>query len=319
MKNNDGNAGGAKFRLTDLMMLGVVTGWGVNMSMIKIGLNEMPAYAFNAVRLSLGALAFAVILIFTPSGFRLRRGDFLKTVGLGLLGYTLYQATFIEAIAVMNASTAAIISALSPIFIALLSTAVGQERIHWAGWLGIGVSFAGFVILASGGAGGAGLTPQSLKGYVCLLLSNTCWACYTVFARPILERNSPLKVSALASITGTILYLPLAAGQLRHFDIRAVRPLGLAAIAYSGLIGITLCFFLWYVSLKAVGSAKTGVYSNLTPIIAAVAAFLFLGEKLTSMEIVGAVVILAGVYLTRSGYRFFIRNGRAAADADPGQ
>jgi drug/metabolite transporter (DMT)-like permease len=305
--NGNGNGAGARFKLTDLAMLFVVLCWGLNMSVIKIGLRGLSPHAFNAVRLVLASAACLIILLVIPSGFRLARGDFWRSVGLGVLGISLYQVFFIQAINIMSASTAAIVMGTSPIFIALLSTAIGQERIHWAGWLGIGVSFAGFMLVVSGENGGAVMSWENMKGAVLILLANACWAGYTVFARPVLKRNSPMKVSTLATITGTLLYLPFTIPELSRLDLRGITPAGWGAIAYSGLVAITLCFVLWYVSLKAVGSSKTGIYSNLTPIIAAVTAAVVLGEKLTGLQVAGAVITLSGVYLTRSGYRFFVK------------
>jgi drug/metabolite transporter (DMT)-like permease len=57
--------------------------------------------------------------------------------------------------------------------------------------------------------------------------------------------------------------------------------------------------------VRAVGSAKTGVYSNLTPVLAVLIAAAVLGDRLTVLQGVGAAITLSGVYLTRSGYRFF--------------
>jgi drug/metabolite transporter (DMT)-like permease len=67
--------------------------------------------------------------------------------------------------------------------------------------------------------------------------------------------------------------------------------------------------------VKKVGSAKTGIYGNLTPILAIFFAGRILGERLSVLQVVGAAVTLAGVYLTRSGYRFFERKGARAAAA----
>jgi drug/metabolite transporter (DMT)-like permease len=302
------NGNGAKFRPSDLAMLFVVLAWGVNLTVLKIGLRGLPPHAFNAVRLTLASLAYLAILALTPSGFRPAKGDLWKMAGLGLLGLTAYQVFFIKAISVMNASAAAVVMGTSPVFIALLSTAVGQEKIHWAGWVGIALSFAGFFLVVSGENGGGGFTWQGARGAVLILLANACWAGYTVFARPVLERNRPFQVSALATVLGTAVYLPFSLRELSRLDWGSITPLGWGAIAYSGLVAITLCFALWYVSLKAVGSAKTGVYGNLTPIVAVVFAAIVLGDRLTSLQALGAAVTLAGVYLTRSGYRFFVRD-----------
>ncbi|MBP1661672.1 MAG: family transporter [Candidatus Aminicenantes bacterium] len=105
------------------------------------------------------------------------------------------------------------------------------------------------------------------------------------------------------------------AGDLAKVDWARIPWQGWGAIGYAGLVAIFLCFIIWYESVKEVGSAKTGVYSNLTPILAIFVAGLVLGERLSATQAIGAAVTLAGVYLTRSGYRFFERKG-APAGAD---
>ena len=122
----------------------------------------------------------------------------------------------------------------------------------------------------------------------------------------------------MGTIAGTVVYLPFAAGDLAKVEWTRIPWQGWGAIFYAGLVAIFLCFVLWYESVKQVGSAKTGVYSNLTPILAIFFAGLVLGERLAAIQAVGAAITLAGVYLTRSGYRFFERKGErsGAAGAD---
>lgn len=302
------NTNSTKFRSSDLAMLLVVFAWGINLTVLKVGLRDIDPHAFNSVRLTLASLAYLVVLAVRPSAVRALKRDIWKIAGLGLLGITAYQVFFIKAISIMNASAAAVVMGTSPIFIALLSTAVGQEKIHWAGWLGILLSFAGFFLVVSGQNGGGSLTWNASQGAVLILLANACWAGYTVFARPILERHRPFQVSAMATVLGTAVYLPFGLPGLSRLAWESVTALGWGAIAYSGLVAITLCFALWYVSLKAVGSAKTGIYGNLMPIVAVVFAAIVLGDRLTSLQVLGAAVTLTGVYLTRSGYRFFVRD-----------
>lgn len=304
-------ANGTRLCRTDLLIVLVVVLWAVNLSVIKIGLRVLTPHAFNAVRLGLAALAYLAVLSVRRPRFRPgRRGDGWKAAGLGLLGITFYQVFFIRGVDTMNASTASVVMGTSPIFIALLATAVGEERVTWAGWAGIAISFGGFLLVLSGENGGLVFTWEAWRGAFLILLANACWAGYTVFSKPVLDRNAAFDLAAIGTVAGTAVYLPFAAGDLVRTDWAAVPWQGWAAIAYAGLVAIFLCFVLWYQSVKNVGAAKTGVYGNLTPILAILFAGRILGERLTAVQAAGAAVTLAGVYLTRSGYRFFERRGQ---------
>lgn len=307
---------GSRMGRIDLLIILVVVLWAVNLSVIKIGLRSLSPHGFNALRLGLAALAYAAVLAARPGRFA-RRGDGWKAAGLGLLGITFYQVFFIRGVSMMSASTASIVMGTSPVFIALLATAVGGERISAAGWAGIGMSFAGFLLVVAGGNGGLVFTWEAWRGAVLILLANACWAGYTVFARSALERNSAFRLAAVGTIAGTLVYLPFAAGELGRIEWARIPWQGWAAILYAGLVAIFFCFVLWYESVKQVGSAKTGVYGNLTPILAIFFAGRFLGERLAAIQVVGAAITLTGVYLTRSGYRFFDRKGAGRGSATP--
>jgi O-acetylserine/cysteine efflux transporter len=310
---------GSRMGRTDVLIVLVIVLWAVNLSVIKIGLRSLSPHAFNAIRLSLAALAYAAVLAARRrKGGRLaRKGDGWKAAGLGLLGITLYQVFFIKAVSVMPASTASVFMGTSPIFIALLATLVGEERVPPAGWVGIAISFCGFLLVIAGENGGLAFTWDAWRGVLMILLANACWAGYTVFSKPVLERNSAFELAAVGSIAGTIVYLPFAIKDLARVDWARIPWQGWGAIGYAGLVAIFLCFIIWYESVKQVGSAKTGVYSNLTPILAIFIAGLVLGERLSAIQAVGAAVTLAGVYLTRSGYRFFERRS-TSPDANGG-
>jgi drug/metabolite transporter (DMT)-like permease len=310
---------GPRIGRTDILIVLVILLWAVNLSVIKIGLRALSPHAFNAIRLSLASLAYAAVLFARRGSPRLaRKGDGWKAAGLGLLGITFYQVFFIKAVSVMPASTASVFMGTSPIFIALLATAVAEERISAAGWVGIVISFAGFLLVVAGDNGGLVFTWDAWRGAVLLLLANVCWAGYTVFSKPVLERNSAFRLAAVGTIAGTAVYLPFAVGDLARVEWTRIPWQSWGAIFYAGLVAIFLCFVIWYESVKEVGSAKTGVYSNLTPILAIFFAGLVLGERLAAIQAVGAAVTLAGVYLTRSGYRFFERKDARPAAVDEG-
>jgi drug/metabolite transporter (DMT)-like permease len=69
---------------------------------------------------------------------------------------------------------------------------------------------------------------------------------------------------------------------------------------YSAGLAIVVAYILWNTGVKRIGSARTAIYNNLTPVIATFGAAIFLGEPLTIFKIVGAGIIFLGLYLART-------------------
>lgn len=294
-----------KFGSTDVLMLLTVVVWGMNFSVIKISLREFSPHGFNGIRLAAAALILLLVLKLSRESLAVEREDIIKVLALSLLGHSLYQYLFITGMSLSTASNVSLVMASSPVIIALLSSLAGQEKIHWAGWAGILVSFGGLYLVVSQRAGTFTLTWQSLRGDALILIGNVCWAVYTVLLKPLLEKYSPLKMTALSLSIGGAVYLIFAAPAVARISWTGISALAWGGLAFSAVLAVSLCFIIWNVSLKKVGNSKTGIYSNITPLFAVAFAFLFLGEKITALQAVGAVIIFLGFYMTRLGYRQF--------------
>jgi drug/metabolite transporter (DMT)-like permease len=296
-----------KFGSTDFLMLLTVLFWGVNYSFVKLALADLTPYAFNGLRLFISTLILLLVLWISGEGFSLPREDVLKVVAISLIGNTIYQILFIQGINRTTASNTALILAMSPVFIAVLGSFVLRERIHWAGWMGIFISFIGLYFVISKQAGYFNFSSQTLRGDLMILFANICWAVFTVFSKPFLGKISPLKFTTLTLAIGTLFFLPFSVKDIGEIQWQRISFKAWASFSYSTLFAIVICFIIWYASVKRVGSSKTGIYGNLTPVVAVSFASIFLGEKISIFQVWGALIILFGVYLTRSGYRWFER------------
>ena len=83
-------------------------------------------------------------------------------------------------------------------------------------------------------------------------------------------------------------------------DWSQVTATGWLGLAYSSALAIVVAYILWNFGVQRIGSARTAIYNNLTPVIATFGAAIFLGEPLTLFKIVGAVIIFVGLYLART-------------------
>ena len=295
----------ARFGATDLLMLLAILFWAVNFSVVKIALREFSPHAFNGPRLTLASLLLLGFLWRKEGRFKVERKDLAVLAGLGIVGNTFYQTLFINGIDRTTASTTSLVMTMTPIFIALMSAAFIRERMHWAGWVGILISFGGLYLVLFGGAPEVAFSSQALKGNLMILVGNFCWAVYTVFSKPYLEKYSPLKLTALTLAIGTLFYLPITVRDVLRLSWGSLSARSWAALLFSAVFAIALSYFIWYSSVRRIGNTKTGIFGNITPVFTVFFAHLFLGERVTIPEVAGAAVIFLGFYLTRFGYRWF--------------
>ena len=75
--------------------------------------------------------------------------------------------------------------------------------------------------------------------------------------------------------------------------------IGWAAVAYSGLIALVVGYLFWYRGVRLLGATRTAMYSNLQPLVAMLAAWALLGETPRAMQVMGALLIIGGLLLTR--------------------
>jgi len=307
---------GPRFGLSDVLMFVAVVMWGVNFSLVKIALREMTPDGFNGWRILFSAVCLLLLLAASGEGFRLKRREFWALLAIGFAGNTAYQAIFIHGVHGTSASNTSLILSTSPIFVALLSVVLRLEKVHWAAWLGIGVSFSGLFLIISRQHGVVRPAGGALRGDMLVLLGTFLWAIYTVLAKPFLETMSPLKFSALTMAFGAFFYIPLTLKGMLAVSPAAVSWNARLALVLSGLFGLVFGYLIWYFSVQRVGNARTAAYNYLTPIFTALFAAILLGEALRPVQAVGAAIILVGVWLTRSGYRVFVRAGGRAGAAD---
>lgn len=296
-----------KFGATDLFMLFAVLIWALNFSFIKIALRELSPYGFNGIRMFLASLILILFLLLRGESVHLPKSDFWKMMSMGIVGNTAFQILFIHGIDLTTASNTSVIMAMTPIFIALMSIFLKHEKITWAGWMGIILSFVGFYLVITQQNGTFGFSLNRARGDLMIFAGNLCWAYYTVMAKPLLERMSPFKLTAITMAAGAAFFLPFSAKDIMHIPWTIVSFKAWAMLCYSALFAISICYIFWYASVKRVGSSKTAIYGNITPIFSIIFAYIILSEKMTFFQIVGALIILTGVYMTRFGYRFLER------------
>lgn len=287
-------------RRVDATMLLLVTIWGLNFSVIKLALPVMPPLVFNALRFAGATLLLLAVLRAVEGPWRVKRTDWPGLIGLGIVGHTLYQIFFITGLARTTAGNSSLILSMVPLFVAMLGALFKVERLSTRTWAGIVFAFGGLALLV-GGRGDVAFGGPALVGDLLTLLCAVCWASYTVFGRPFLSRYSPLRLTAVTMALGSPAIVVVAVPQLLAQRWAEVTWQAWTALSYASIFAVALGYVIWYASVQAVGGARTAVYSNLIPVVALGSAWLLLHESLNAVQVAGAVVVLVGISVARSG------------------
>lgn len=290
---------------SDLALLIVVLIWGLNFPIIKVALEPMPPYVVNAFRFAVSAVVLGAIhgwrTRHTPGGFFAPiREHGWTVVGLGLLGYVLYQWCFIVGVDATSAGSAALIIASSPMWTAIIARLLGMEKLPLPAWGGLALSLAGTVLVVVAGANAPSFANDTLFGNTLMLGGAVLWAAYTVLSRPVLSAG----VSAVGlAFFGIIVSLPilwaLGWSDVAAVDWTGVTPTVWAAIIFSGGFSTGIAYGLWNVAVQRVGPSATAIYNNLVPVVALVSGAVLIGERVTLYQLLGGALILGGLVLMR--------------------
>lgn len=244
---------------------------------------------------------------------KLTKHDFVLVFLLGLTGVFAYNVLFFSALKTVAAGRASLIIASNPAFIALFSCWLLRERLGIAKVLGIVLSMGGAVVVISHGNplallhGGAGWGELYIFG--CVL----SWVLYSLIGKFAMNRLTPLAAVTYSCVIGAACLLLPASMQGLWQQLASYSLVVWVGILYLGFFGSALGFFWYYEGIRELGASQAGVFINLVPVSAILLAHLILQEALDGSLLIGALLVIAGVYYTN-------RPGRppSMTEAEPG-
>lgn len=210
---------------------------------------------------------------------------------LGVVGYTLL---LYQGLLSINPLDASLLGAINPAIIIVLATLVVRERPGGRLIAGAGISIVGAIIVITRG-NPADLAVHGLSvGDLWIIGSVLAWAFYSVNARRV--KTPPVTATALQAVVGVILLTPVtfAAGPILP---AVVSTEATWSLIYVVIFPTVLGFILWNLGVAEVGASRSGIFLNLIVAFTAIIG-LFLGEPITVIQVLGGVIVFAGVYLS---------------------
>ena len=290
----------------DAAMLLVCLIWGANFTVTKLAFARLSPLAFTAVRFAAACMLLAIVVRMVEGPQPAPRGALLwRLIWMGFLGNTLYQITYVLGLSHSTATNTSLIISAAPAVVAILGAVLAIEISGWRTRLGILLGIAGVATVVAARAGGS-FRLEASNGDLLTVGALLTWSIFTVGLRGI-EGMSPLRVTAWTTYAGTPGLLLAGVPDLLRVRWSEVGAGGWLALAYSTVLSLILAYLIWNRSVRAVGATRTAIYMCVTPMVAVLVAWAWLGERPGSLHLAGAILIVAGVVLTRLPSRPTVR------------
>ncbi|MEU9716493.1 DMT family transporter [Streptomyces sp. NPDC047976] len=216
----------------------------------------------------------------------------------GVLWFGLYMVALNWGEQGVDAGTAAMVVNIGPIVIALLSGWMLKEGFPPMLLAGMGVSFAGAVVVGMSTSKGGS---SSLTGVLLCLVAALAYGAGVVSQKPALQYANPLQVTTYGCFVGTVCTLPFAGQLLRQLP---EAPLSATLnMVYLGLFPTALAFTTWTYALSRTTAGKMGATTYAVPAVVIVIAWALLDEVPAWLTLLGGAICLAGVAVSRRGPR----------------
>lgn len=285
--------------------------WSLNAVVAKVVLDSagLSSLRLAEVRSSGSALVLVVaVAVLRPAGLRVRRRELGFLALFGVFGLAFVQLFYFVGIRRLDIGIALVIQYLAPVFVALWARFFVREPVRRRLWLAIALSFLGLSLVVDlwGGSSLDGL------GVAACLVTALAYAAYVLMAERSLESGRDVYSLLAWGFAFATLFWAIAqpwwSFPLERVD-GSVSLLGRlegtsapvwALLAYVVVLGTVVPFVLFVSALHHVPATRVTIIAMLEPVLAAVAAWLWLEEELGALQIAGGLIVLAGVVLAQS-------------------
>ena len=282
----------------DALMFGTVMLMGSSYPFAKHVLGVMSPLLYSASRYLVASLFLFAMMALMRRPLALPRRDWVPMILLSLIGVSLFQACWGLAMARSAPSLGSIVMTTTTAFSAILAW-LGGRRLPALGWAGIVVAFAGVVLVVNNSLDGITIAAASLDGTLLWMLAAFAWALYVERSAPYNLRLGALTVIAWTTLIGSLILLPISLifdslGEFARLDDRL-----LGYWLYTAIFPVGVAFLGLTAGLDRLGVSRVMVYMYLIPVAGVGLSAAFFGDPLTAARVLGGLIVLLGVILTR--------------------
>lgn len=269
--------------------------WGSTFAAIRASLlgGYTPGHLI-LVRYSVASLAFVFVAMLPGKKIRMPdRKDIPLLALLGFIGISVYHAGITFGEMTVSAGAVGMMIGAAPIVTAIIAVLFLKEKLGGIGWTGMGIGFAGIILITLGTAEGFSIS----VGAVYVLISVIATSVFFAGQKPFLRKYKPVELVAYFSWAGTIPFLIFSPGVVD--TVTQATTEANASAVYAGIFPAAIAYVTWSTALSLGDASKVTSMMYLEPAVAVITAWIWLGEWPSGLSLIGGAVALAGVIVVQ--------------------
>jgi len=274
-----------------LLVLSVI--WGLAFVAIKQAVTELTPVNLALLRWLVASVPFLILLpIIGRPKAKFERRDIPRLLMVALANVAGYHISLYYAETTLSAGLSALLTSFGPIFIAILSYFLLNEKAGRKVLIGLVLAIVGTAVLSTGS-----ISVNDLSSYVGIienLITALCYALFTVLGKPLVHKYGSASTTIMAGLIGTAMMLPLLSESF-FVQASALSSLGWASVLYLSLLSTVFGYLMFYALVSRGAVTRLSIQLYLIPVVSVIGGALLLNEPITVSIAVGGGMMLAAV------------------------
>lgn len=279
--------------------LGAASIWGGMYVVSKVVLEIIPPFSLVSLRLILGELTLLLVL-FVRGLPKISRQQFWQVLGVGFVGYGISLSLQFLGTKLSTAANGSLVTSATPAFVLLFAWMLLGEKITARRLISLFLATLGVVAVIDPRS--AQLKPDLFLGNLMLIGAAVTWALYSVLVRKVTRNTDVLLFSLIAFIGGLPVSVPAGAWELSTVGVGEISLGVVGGVLFLGIVSTALAMVLWNTAFAYVDAGLASLTFFAQPVVGTLLGWLFLGEKITTLFLVGGILIGAGLIISSSSH-----------------
>ena len=281
--------------------------FGLSYLFSKMALNVAEPMILLCVRFSVTFVVLNLLVLTGVMKLDLKGKNILGPILVGIIQPVLYFVFENYGLKYTTTAFTGVISAMSPVFTAIMGAIILREKPNWRQWLCIGISIVGVLMISLGSDSGVN-TPL---GCICLLIAYFSGSFYSILVRKLSREFTPFTLTYIMFTVGFVFFAALAFLQYREQTVSMLasalshRDFVIACL-YLGAVASVGAYMLANYSLAKLPVTRSTIFGSFSTVVSVLSGVLIMGDPFTPVSVVAFIVIMAGVW----GVNHFVNNGK---------